>query len=382
MQNTKVAILAACSIMMAPMALSPVIAEISRAFPDAPTSSVQLITVLPGMISLPFSLVAGKLATFMTKKSITLLSMTVLMLGGLIPTVLHDSVAVLLLTSAIIGVGLGFLGPMPPSLTADYFTGHERSTMMGLQATLVNAGGMVFALLGGLLARQQWHSTYFIFLLVLPVALVFALLLPPGKVTQTVAGSGHGLNASVAYLTVAVFFYGLFSTVYFTNIALYLDATHLGDAASAGIALAASNGVGIICGITFGPTLRRFERFTLPLALTVAAIGLLMATVDGNLVVLILASMFLGYGVSTLMPYGTYTVTQSVAPAATSLAAAVFMAGISIGSFASPFVVNALAGLTGDSTEKGRFIVGAIGMVVLTAVILIHELRRRKTVCV
>ncbi len=190
MLKIKVAILAACSIMTIAIALTPILAEISRAFPSVPTSTIQMITVLPGLIAMPFSLVAGKIATIITKKTMALFSMTVMMLGGLIPLVAHGSIEMLLISSGIVGAGSGFLIPVTSSLISDHFDDHERGTMMGLQAALINAGGVIFAILGGVLAQSGWFNAYLVFVLTLPAIVIFAVLLPKGKVVRVSGASG------------------------------------------------------------------------------------------------------------------------------------------------------------------------------------------------
>ncbi len=381
MLKIKVAILAACSIMTIAIALTPILAEISRAFPSVPTSTIQMITVLPGLIAMPFSLVAGKIATIITKKTMALFSMTVMMLGGLIPLVAHGSIEMLLISSGIVGAGSGFLIPVTSSLISDHFDDHERGTMMGLQAALINAGGVIFAILGGVLAQSGWFNAYLVFVLTLPAIVIFAVLLPKGKVVRVSGASGaggFGLNETVVYLSIVGLFFGLLFTTYNTNVALYLDATHLGGATEAAIAVSCFSSIGIVAGLIFGKTVRRFKRYTLLMALGAAMVGLALTTVGGSLPMVFAGGLLIGYGLSTLMPFGVFSVTQNIAPAATSLAIAVFTASVSLGGFASPFAVNALAGLTGDGSEKARFLVATVGLAVLFAIVLIRELRTQR----
>jgi len=60
MNKIKAGILIASSIMMSATALSPILAEVARAFPTTPVTTVQMIVVLPGLTSIPFSLLAGR----------------------------------------------------------------------------------------------------------------------------------------------------------------------------------------------------------------------------------------------------------------------------------------------------------------------------------
>ena len=377
MLKIKVAILAACSILTIAIALTPILAEISRAFPAASTSTIQMITVLPGLVALPFSLIAGTIATLITKKTMALLSMVVMMVGGLIPLAAHGSIEVLLIASGIVGAGSGFLIPVSASLISDHFDGHERSTMMGLQAALINTGGVIFAILGGALAQSGWFNAYWVFVLIVPATVIVAVLLPKGQVVKTHGASGFKLNSNVVYLSLVSLIFGLLYTTFNTNVALYLDATHLGGPGEAAIAVSCFSSIGIVAGLFFGKTMRLFQRFTLPLALGTAFVGVTLAWLGGHLVLIWAGALLVGFGLSTLMPFGVFSVTQNVPPAATSLAIAVFTAAVSLGGFASPFVINAIAGLIGDGGVKVRYLVAAVGLAILATVVMAREMRGR-----
>ena len=377
MNKIKIAIMAASSIMLVTLAASPILAEVARAFPDAPTSKIQMLVVLPGLIAVPFSLLAGRIATLIPKKTIVLFAMMVMMLGGLIPFLFHGSLTPLLIASAVIGVGLGFIIPISSALISDTFEGQQRGALMGLQSAVINAGGMITVILAGLLARIYWLYAYLVFLLILPAIIVVAVLLPEGVVVKQPGGSGFKLNHTLVYLSLVAFTFGLLYTTYSTNVAMYLDSTHLGDATSAGIATSLLTGAGIAAGLLFGRIFRVFKSFTLPAAIGLTAAGLFLTFMGSSLPVVLAGGFLSGYGFSTVMPFGVFQATQAVPPAASAFAIAIFTASVSTGGFASPIVVNGLASLSGNSSEKTRFLMAAVGLLALFAITMIKELFAR-----
>ena len=377
MRRIKVAIMAASSIMLVTLAPSPILAEVARTFPLAPTSRIQMLVVLPGLIAVPFSLLAGRIATLIPKKTIVLFAMTVMMLGGLLPFPFHGSLTPLLIASAVIGVGLGFMIPISTALISDYFEGQQRGALIGVQSAVINAGGMLTVILAGFLARNYWLYAYGVFLLILPAIMVVAILLPKGAAVKGTAGNEFRLNPTIIYLSLVAFTFGMLYTTFSTNVAMYLDSTRLGDAASAGIATSLLTGAGIVAGLLFGRVFRVLKNFTLPAAIGLTTAGLFLTFIGGSLPVVLAGSFLCGFGFATLMPMGIFLATQAVPPSAFTLAIAIFTASVSIGSFASPFVVNGLANLSGNSSAQTRFLIATVGLLALFAVTMIKELFAR-----
>jgi MFS family permease len=248
---------------------------------------------------------------------------------------------------------------------------------MGLQSTFVNGGGMIMVILSGLLAKIAWPDAYLLFLLFIPAFIGLAGLLPPGKVMAQSSGSKLGINRSIAYLSGIALIFSLLYTTYSTNVALYLDATRLGDATSAGLATSLLTGAGIAAGLVFGRIFRVFRGFTLPLTLGLVTVGLLLTYFGGSLLMVFAGGLISGFGFSILMPLGIFLAVQSAAPELSAFAIAVFTGSVGIGSFISPVLIDGLATLAGHSDVKTRFLVASIGVLILLVITLARELRIR-----
>jgi MFS family permease len=236
---------------------------------------------------------------------------------------------------------------------------------------------MIMVIISGLLARIAWPDAYLMFFLFIPAFIGMIILLPPGQVMAQSGGSGLGLNRSIAYLCGIALVFSLLYTTYSTNIAMYLDATHLGDATSAGLATSLLTGAGIAAGLLFGGFFRLFRGFTLPLTIGLVMAGMLMTYFGGSLPMVFTGGFVSGFGFSVLMPLGILLSVQAVAPDLSAFAIALFTGAVGIGAFISPLLVNGLANLAGHSDVKTRFLIASTGLLILLVATLAKELRAR-----
>ena len=139
------------------------IAAISKSFPDTPISTIQLLSTLPGVGSLIITLVAGQMAMRVSKKSLVLLGVALVTLGGLVPAFWNSSVAGLLACSVILGMGVGFISTLNPMILTQYFEGEERSSMMGFNTGMTSLGTMILTGVGGFLGGSNWRHLYWVF---------------------------------------------------------------------------------------------------------------------------------------------------------------------------------------------------------------------------
>lgn len=353
-------------------ALAPILAEVGKFFPDAGDSAIQSVLTLINLTTLPMMLIEPAFESKITKRDIALIGTILMLVGALVPQVLNSQLWMLYVASIIIGAGLSLVVVVSSSLISDYFTGIEKSRVMGFQSIFVSIGGTIIAKGSGMLtAMAGWKRGYLVFLICIPIVLIVALTVPKGEaVKKEESGEKAGISGSMVYFGVLCLITGIFVATFNTNIAMYIDRKGIGDASTAGTVASIMQVIGILGGLVLGNTVKLFKRFTIGASILMMAAGTAMVGFSTSLPVICVGAAVVGFGFAIRNP-GAVTFAANMVPAAqASLAIAIVSATYNVGNFVSAYVVNPIANMMGDDIAN-RFIVSAVALVVIGVVALI-----------
>ena len=353
-------------------ALAPILAEVGKFFPDAGDSAIQIVLTLINLTTLPMMLIEPAFESKITKRDIALIGTILMLVGALVPQVLNSQLWMLYVASIIIGAGLSLVVVVSSSLISDYFTGIEKSRVMGFQSIFVSIGGTIIAKGSGMLtAMAGWKRGYLVFLICIPIVLIVALTVPKGEaVKKEESGEKAGISGSMVYFGVLCLITGIFVATFNTNIAMYIDRKGIGDASTAGTVASIMQVIGILGGLVLGNTVKLFKRFTIGASILMMAAGTAMVGFSTSLPVICVGAAVVGFGFAIRNP-GAVTFAANMVPAAqASLAIAIVSATYNVGNFVSAYVVNPIANMMCDDIAN-RFIVSAVALVVIGVVALI-----------
>ena len=345
--------------------LSPILAEVGKSFPEASDSAIQIVLTLINLTTLPMMLIEPLLEPKMTKRDIAVLGTILMLIGGFMPQFLNSQLWMLYAASVVIGAGLSLVVVVSSSLISDYFTGIDKSPMMGFQSIFVSVGGAIIAKGSGLFtAMAGWARGYLVFLICIPIIIIVLLTVPKGEVVQQAEKTKAGISGSMVYFGALCLITGIFVATFNTNIAMYIDRNGIGDASTAGTVSSIMQVVGIIGGLVLGNTVKIFKRFTIGAAIILMAIGTAMVGLSTSLPVICVGAVVVGFGFAIRNP-GAVTFAANMVPAAqASLAIAIVSATYNVGNFISAYIVNAMATVLGDDISD-RFIISAIALAII-----------------
>ena len=353
-------------------ALAPILAEVGKFFPDASDSAIQIVLTLINLTTLPMMLIEPAFESKITKRDIALIGTVLMLVGALVPQILNSQLWMLYVASIIIGAGLSLVVVVSSSLISDYFTGIEKSRVMGFQSIFVSIGGTIIAKGSGMLtAMAGWKRGYLVFLICIPIVLIVALTVPKGEVVKKEeSGEKAGISGSMVYFGALCLITGIFVATFNTNIAMYIDRKGIGDASTAGTVASIMQVIGILGGLVLGNTVKLFKRFTIGASILMMAVGTAMVGFSTSLPVICVGAAVVGFGFAIRNP-GAVTFAANMVPAAqASLAIAIVSATYNVGNFVSAYVVNPIANMMGDDIAN-RFIVSAVALVIIGVVALI-----------
>ncbi|MFI6165627.1 MFS transporter [Nocardia sp. NPDC051052] len=375
-------VLAAATLtVMGPAVIAPSLPAMRAAFSAVAGADV-LVRLVLTVTSLAIGLsapLAGMAADRIGRKPLLVGSLALYAVAGAAGFFV-DSIGVLLVTRALVGVAVGGIMTAISAIITDWFEGPKRATFLGLQQAFASIGGVVFLPLAGLLAASNWKLPFWIYG-VSAVILPFALLALREQRRDRV--SGPALDAAGPRSPIFRPIAGLYLLAFLVTLAFYMAPTqlpfllaelHIGPAlVGAVIAATTLSSVG---GALAFPTLR--GRWS-PSVLTAASIALLgigwMLVGTASTVAQVAAGLLVGgVGVGLAVPNLNLRLSD-LAPAATrGRILSGLVTGIFLGQFVSPLIVAPLIQLT---SIGGAFLWTGIAMTV-GAVIALPLVRNAK----
>ncbi len=155
------------------LAVTPIEGSLRSIFPDATDLKIQLLTVLPNLVIIPFVLLSGKLSESRHKVLVITLGTVLYIVAGAL-SIFSSSLSALIWLSCLLGAGCGLILPFSTGLIADVFTGKYRMKQMGIISAVGNIALVGATFVVGFLASKSWHLPFLVYLL----PLISLLLIP------------------------------------------------------------------------------------------------------------------------------------------------------------------------------------------------------------
>ncbi|MBW3090017.1 MFS transporter [Bifidobacterium miconisargentati] len=371
--KTRIGILSLSSITLSGIFIVPIIGLVAQAFPDSSLSGVQMIISASTLTALVGAWLTGKLASILSRKTVALIGAGGILLFGLLPYFIHSSLAAVVAFSALMGVCLGFINNILPTLISVHYEGEARQSLMGQQVAVASIGAMVFMSVAGKLATAQWYDAYLVYLFAALVLVVCAFTLPSENGEKAEAGqerqSGpsvsvrEAMNGKLWFLVVAGFLFLLANNAYSNNLSLLVEQRGLGDAGTAGLVSTIGQLGGLLAGLLVGVMVRFVKNHLLMVGFLVEGLSLLLLGFSNSLPLLIIGSFLAGAGLSLYYAQAPFLVTVIEKPYLIPLGIAAMTTANALGGFASPVVVNLVNGLFGSTAAGAMFIGAAIALI-------------------
>lgn len=149
-------------------AVSPILGALTQEFPNETNFKIQLVSTMPFLTSIIFSIVAGVLAKRYDKKKLVIFGLLIYGVTGMLPAFAHTINQILLLR-LITGIGVGFVLPLPNIMITEHYDGKQRERMLGLATSVANIANVINSVLIGCLLMIGWRSCFLAFILVLVI---------------------------------------------------------------------------------------------------------------------------------------------------------------------------------------------------------------------
>lgn len=376
------------------LAVSPILGDLDEIFPHTSELEIQLLTVLPNLLIIPFVLLSGKLSLSKNKVTIVVVALLVYSISGIL-YFFAKSMTALILISCLLGMGCGLLIPLAAGLLADTFVGKYRMQQLGIKSGISNVSLVLATFVVGWLGGGNWHLPFLVYLLPLvPLALSPFLrsldneVIRPATVKTTVPDADahpafpqtgkekvkDGFLLKRLYGIMGLYFFVCFATVIISYYLPFLMQRYHIDNSWLGTITAIFFLAVFLPGFFLPVIIKTFKQSTSYVAFASIAGGLLYMGLTRDPWGMCVAAFLMGFGYGIFQPviYDKATetvVSEKKATQALSFVLAVNYLAITV----TPFLMDAIRSLFHTRSNQFPFLVNCVLTVIVGLIALYYH---------
>ncbi|WP_314591780.1 MFS transporter [Paenibacillus terrigena] len=358
----------------APMLAAPAIKLLKVDFPDTSSLLIQWVVTLSSLFIMPTLLFASTLAKKISRKSILIVGLVLYIIGGIAPSFVN-SIPVILVFRAILGLSIGLISPTFNALIAENFLGDERTRMNGWVTAINGIGGAIFLSIGGFVASFGWRSVFLSYSYAIILLILVVLFLPKFPPVQVQGAKSTSTAKIPAVFYLVALLSGLHILLYFTiptSLSLYLAEIGVGTASSVGYFSAISLFSIFLAGLAFPMLTRIFGRFIVTFGIVLYGLGFLVESYATNVWMIAIAVFLIGFAQGLFFPMSFTKTAQLVPKERLTTAISILLACIYAFQFICPIFMNAVLSLFGFSSTRDTFLIISIllGVSVIVSILV------------
>lgn len=307
------------------IAISPLLGDLTKVFPTASHLEIQLLSILPNFIVIPFVLLSGKLAE--TKNQTVLLFIGLLIFfGSSLVYFFAHSMLTLIWVSCVLGLGCGIIVPIANGLLAKYFVGKQRMGMMGVQSGVANFTLIIATVIVGWLGSINWHLPFIVYMVpIIPLVLMGFMSTKyinthnvedakeaADNEAQSQSSGLHYMGKNNVTLLWGLILLYFFSTVGNLVITYYVP-FRIADSTEVGFITSIFYLGVTISGFILTQFVRSFKHLSMFLAFAIFSVGLYILLFSHSEFIYFLSAILAGIGYGVIQPF-IYTKVTFLAP--------------------------------------------------------------------
>lgn len=370
------------------LAISPVLGELHKYFGNVTKLEVQLLNVLPNLVTIPFILCSGKICN--QKNQLTVLTVGLIIYAATgIAYFFAKSMLVLILLSCVLGAGCGLVIPLAASLISQNFKGKPLGTALGFKSGLSNFMVIIATLFVGWVAVKNWHYAFIVYFIpIIPLCLVpfiksnyinSARPLPdaaaaPGQPQQSFHFQGDKAK-KMMWGAMAIYFLITYATIAISYYLPFTMESYGFDTSKVGVATSMYYLSATIAGFGLSKVIKATGVWTMQAGMILATIGLFAIGFIHTYPSYIIGIFIMGIGYGLVQPI-LYDKTSYFAPsdAKSNEYFAFLLTCNYVGISSVPFIVEFFGSFISDSKDPSfPFILNGVILAIVTIVCIIKH---------
>lgn len=356
---------------------NPAIASCQAAWPNESIVSIQQLTTIYSLVSVPVMLfVAPFVGKKIPYKTAIVCGAAFISIGGLLPIFVHPSWMFIIGCRVLLGVGNGLIGPRNALLAATV-SPDKYGKLVGYGNTMMFAIGIIGGPLVGALVGISWSAAFWINIVAIPTLVLLLVFLkePEKQETAEAAAEKSGEKVGLSGWIWVYAFINILLTGTVNPLVLGMSnqfiTYNLGTTALAGIVISLYSVGAAAGGVVLAPISRLFKQHTL--VASMLGIGIcvgIVGLIPSNLIVAIVGTLFTGIFAAVALTTFQIKLTEICMPSRLSFASTVLVACGFLGIYISSYYISAADAILHrntiyDSANLATFVVWAVLALIL-----------------
>lgn len=326
-------------------ALPPMLDYYSPTFSAA---QVELLVSVPSFSVVAMLLLNSFIDKWLSDRQLIVTGLLLLSSAGIFPFFVQ-AYPLVLLSRIAFGMGIGLINAKAIAIISQRYQGKERVQMLGIRGSMELIGGASCSLLVGQLLKIHWTFAFLIYGFGFVILIMYLLFVPSmeqvekkqiTKRKQVLNKKDLGMIIGMALL--AGFVICINSSISL-RVPLFQVAGKTIESGQSALVLSLEQGIGIVAGLSFASLIGHFKNRLLLIVMFLLAVCLFGMSVAGNLPILILSSVGVGFFYSIILTIIFNRLSESIARNLLNKATAYVLLGCNLGSAISPYVLKLLA---------------------------------------
>jgi MFS family permease len=363
---------------MSVITISPALPQMTAEFSHVPHGDliVKLVLTIPALMIAVISPITGHMIDRHGRLKILWFSLFLYAVSGTAGYFL-DSIYIILLSRAVLGISVGMSMTIVITLIADYFEGTERQKFVGLQIAFMSLGGILFIGLGGILADLGWRYPFLIYLFSLFVLPLSMLFLHEPVLEEKRHQLPHQIKAPaiIWLLFVNTMLMWIIFFLIPVQIPFHLKALGIEKNSLAGAAIAMSTAFSSLSAFSYSRIKARLSFLSVfSVGYLLMATGYICISISESYAMVILAMMLSGLGMGMMIPNTNMWVMKITPPAIRGKEIGKLTTFWFLGQFLSPIILYPVVNLLPVPTA---FMLAAGYLLMMSSFFLIFHFSKR-----
>ena len=326
-------------------ALPPMLDYYSPTFSAA---QVELLVSVPSFSVVAMLLLNSFIDKWLSDRQLIVTGLLLLSSAGIFPFFVQ-AYPLVLLSRIAFGMGIGLINAKAIAIISQRFQGKERVQMLGIRGSMELIGGASCSLLVGQLLKIHWTFAFLIYGLGFVILTMYLLFVPTMDQVERkqITKSKQGLNKKDLSMILGMALLAGFVICINSSISLRVPLFQVAgktiESGQSALVLSLEQGIGIVAGLSFASLIGHFKNRLLLIVMFLLAVCLFGMSVAGNLSILILSSVGVGFFYSIILTIIFNRLSESIARNLLNKATAYVLLGCNLGSALSPYVLKLLA---------------------------------------